>query len=514
MGKPSEPSSTAPEPRLDTPGALAQAQKLSEIGLMTAAVLHEIKQPLAGIKGYAQMLRDVSPLAQQRADLILQQVARIEHIVGSHRRLLQSDPADRKAVDLAALAAEAVALMEPKTRHHGAKIELKVPPQPVVVQAVESQVLQILVNLLANAIDAVSQTRSTPRTVEVVVRDAPPEVLVADQGPGVPEGARAQLFTAFFTTKGAGAGTGLGLYISRTLAQANGAQLEHVTPAMAALQATTVFRLRFTPAAAKYRPSVLVVDDEKVICELFTSLLEPEGIELHIALNGEQAIRLIEQRRFDLVVSDKNLPGATGLEVARAVRARWPSCPVILMTGYASVETAQEGLEIGLVDYLEKPFDDIGEVRRRIREALGPRREAPVAPEPAPAPRKASSRRVLIVEDRDDDAVKLGEAVSMAGGVPVISRSVDEALSQMASERPAGVILSLAIKDKGLTPESIRQLRQGSDGPLITLCEHPSLEQTIAAIRMGAAACLPRALASPQALAHELQRLLTLVKAG
>jgi DNA-binding response OmpR family regulator len=420
---------------------------------------------------------------------------------------LHSNATERKSVDLNAVAAEAVALAEAKTRQASVAVIITPTARPVFVEAVESQLLQILFNLLSNAIDAVSLGQSARRQVEVVVRE-PAEVLVADQGPGVPSSVLPHLFSCFYTTKAPGAGTGLGLYISRSLARANGALLEHIPAAAVGLTAGAVFRLRFASEqpALTGRPSVLVVDDETVVCELLTSLLEPDGIELHVALSGDQALRLLEKRRFDLVITDKNLPGVSGLEVARAVRSRYPDCPVMMMTGYASVESATEGLSLGLLDYIEKPFEDIGELRRRIREALRARLEAPVAGKSLP------SRRVLIIEDQPGDAVKLGEAVTMAGGVPVIAGSISDALSRLATERPAGVILSLSIKDKALLPESVRKLRQGADGPLITLCEQPSLEQTVSAIRMGAAACLPRLLASPQALARELKHLLLFPK--
>lgn len=259
------------------------------------------------------------------------------------------------------------------------------------------------------------------------------------------------------------------------------------------------------PQAAKR--SILVVDDEEVMRSLLVSLLEPEGYAVHLAESGDQALQLIAKQRYDLIISDKNLPGsATGLEVARAARARHLDTPVILITGYASLETAQEGLEIGLVDYIEKPFDDIAEVRRRVREVLEDRR----LPQPPSAPVPAEERPlVVVVEDRAEDAAKIGEAVSMAGGRPKVVPGVVQALGIVSTERAAGVVLSLDLQEGTPSRESLRQLRACADA-LVTVSERTSMEQTVVAIRLGASACMPRALASAKALAKELARLFPL----
>lgn len=483
------------------PAALAHLQKLAEIGLMTSSLLHEIKQPLAAIKGFAQMLREAGESPTPPLDSMLAQIERMERLIANHRRLLQAGGQPSR-FDLCAVAATAARLLEPRARQVGTRIEQRLPDRPVFVQAREAQVLQILVNLVANALDALAGCPR--RTVELLVagEQASAEILVADSGAGVSAAIAPRIFEPFFTTKGPDSGTGLGLYISRALAEANGARLELVRPAEVGLAARTAFRLAFGAQVdrPKRRRSVLVVDDEEVVCSMLASLLGPEGLDVHLALSGEEALRLLEQHDFDLVLSDKNLPDVSGLDLARAVRRRMPECPVMLMTGYPSVETAQEGLELGLLDYLEKPFDDIAQVRSRIREALNP----PPAPAAAPRPR---TRRILVVEDRPDEAVRLGEAVSAAGGMPVVARSVDQALAQLLAPGADGVVLSLDLRDRSLSPEAIRTLRKSANG-LVAVADSPSLEQTIAAIRMGAAACLPRALASLETLSREVSKLL------
>ncbi len=486
---------------------LLQTQKLAELGLMSSALLHELKQPLMGIKGFAQLLQE-GP-GREKAEQILAQVERLEQLIASHRRFLHADASRTEQVELRQVVNDALEVLGPRLRASGATLESELPEAPVRVPAVAPQLTQILLNLLSNALDAVAQAGSSRIRLRLTAQSGTAELLIADDGPGIPPHVAEQLFAPFFTTKGPEKGTGLGLFISRSLAESNGATLELVPPSVARIDAKTVFRLRFgepkfDPQPVPARKTVLVVDDEEVVRSLISELLQSEPLDLQFAETGDAALQLLAKRTFDLVLTDKNLPGATGLEIARAVRQRSSTCPVILMTGYPSLETAQEGLAIGLIDYLEKPFDDIGLVRKRIREALQG------TPPPSRPVEKVPNRRVLVIEDRNHDAMKIAEATTMAGGIATVVGTLADAMRQLETGGAAGVILSLDLRDKELTPAGIRELKRKAGGAVVTLCDHPTLEQTVAAIRMGASVCLPRALASPQALSKELKKLLTL----
>jgi two-component system response regulator PilR (NtrC family) len=139
--------------------------------------------------------------------------------------------------------------------------------------------------------------------------------------------------------------------------------------------------------------SILVVDDEPVVQDAVRWLLRSQGYDVDIARNGEEALSRIAQQEFDVVVSDIKMPGLNGLAVLERSRALKPNLSVILMTGYASVETAIEALRLGAIDYLRKPFelDDLTlSVERALRshrsaETSRPRPPAAVAP-PAATP--------------------------------------------------------------------------------------------------------------------------------
>jgi two-component system response regulator HydG len=103
-------------------------------------------------------------------------------------------------------------------------------------------------------------------------------------------------------------------------------------------------------------PRVLIVEDKESLLRLLEKILAP-GHQLTSAADGAQALRLVGENEFDVVLSDIRMPGADGFEVLRAVKARAPRTEVVLMTAYASVPKAVEAMKLGAYDYLTKPFD-------------------------------------------------------------------------------------------------------------------------------------------------------------
>jgi DNA-binding response OmpR family regulator len=114
---------------------------------------------------------------------------------------------------------------------------------------------------------------------------------------------------------------------------------------------------------------VLVVDDDKDTRILVVDILEGDGYQVHSCPTGEQALEILGEASFDLILSDIKMPGITGIELLRHVRKSGLSTMVILMTAYASVETAIQALRGEAFDYLIKPFS-LPEFRQRVRQAV------------------------------------------------------------------------------------------------------------------------------------------------
>src|SRR6476659_1847009 len=101
---------------------------------------------------------------------------------------------------------------------------------------------------------------------------------------------------------------------------------------------------------------VLVVDDDPVIGESFDRVLTPRGYAVIHAANGEQALERLAAEDYDLVYTDIKMPGVSGIEVARRVRASRPWLPVVIVTGYGSAENQARAKEIGVAAFLDKPL--------------------------------------------------------------------------------------------------------------------------------------------------------------
>ena len=118
---------------------------------------------------------------------------------------------------------------------------------------------------------------------------------------------------------------------------------------------------------------VLVVDDEPSVVEVFREFLSGEGYELSVAASGEEALRLIPELKPDIVLTDINLPGLSGLEVMRFAKSVDPEVAVIVVTGYASASTAIDALRQGAYDYVTKPFD-LDDVHQIVERGVANRR--------------------------------------------------------------------------------------------------------------------------------------------
>jgi CheY-like chemotaxis protein len=176
---------------------------------------------------------------------------------------------------------------------------------------------------------------------------------------------------------------------------------------------------------------VLVVDDEVVVLTVLREILRRGGYRVTTAASAEEAIDLMHKRHFDLVLTDKNLPGASGLEVLRVARTLDPQPAVVMITGYSSYDSAVEALDIGAQDYIEKPIRDVEALRFRIRRALS-RRDEQLARAQASLrvdqDRKGEKGRVLVVEVEGPRRHLIAEFLGRAFNVTAAANG-DEALA-------------------------------------------------------------------------------------
>jgi len=100
----------------------------------------------------------------------------------------------------------------------------------------------------------------------------------------------------------------------------------------------------------------LVIDDEQIVLDSVSKILKSENYEVKVSLSGRQGLNLAIQKQYDIVLTDIRMPDIGGMRVLRDIKRAKPSLPVVMITGYASVQSAVQAMKLGATDYLEKPF--------------------------------------------------------------------------------------------------------------------------------------------------------------
>jgi hypothetical protein len=245
------------------------------------------------------------------------------------------------------------------------------------------QLLQVIINLALNARDAMpdggtltitTAATNLPAGIEAADGGTIPvgqyaTLQVSDTGLGMDEALRTRIFEPFFTTKLIGHGTGLGLAaVLGVLGQNHG--FIRVTSAPQMGSTFTVYLPATSEQPARRRPrrvghaektaasaTVLVVDDEDAVRSIAATILQREGYRVLQAPDGNKALELIERLGPPhLLLTDMKMAGLSGVELARRVQERWPTVPIIFMSGYSSDELALQGAPILSARLLTKPF--------------------------------------------------------------------------------------------------------------------------------------------------------------
>jgi len=118
------------------------------------------------------------------------------------------------------------------------------------------------------------------------------------------------------------------------------------------------------------KASFLIVDDEQEVCNFFSYLLKQKGYRVITANSGTEAMEIIAENHFNTALVDLKLPDANGLDILKAIKGRQPDCEVIIITGYSTVKSAVEAIQLGALDYVEKPFVDINEMEALLDKSL------------------------------------------------------------------------------------------------------------------------------------------------
>ncbi|MBI5548708.1 MAG: hybrid sensor histidine kinase/response regulator [Deltaproteobacteria bacterium] len=538
---------------------LVQTAKLAEVGMAFAELVHELRQPLSSISGFAQLLSPASKHEELADGLreILHQCGRMETMLEGLRRFLRAgdDPDGQAATKVRELDVEealrASVALAPKMPP-GVQLEVQISPDLGKVVSEAQPFSQVILNLLANARDA--QAAKGPGTVLLMAEREGDgvSVVIADEGTGIAPEFTGRLFEPFATTKGE-AGTGLGLYICQELLATWGAEITLLSPPPRPYVTAFAVRLRSARAsttpvgrqdgldglrtqlaervvALKASQSVLVVDDEPGVRRVLRVLVSAdEGLEVTEAGDGHEALELLQRSPVQVLIADNGLPGMTGLEVVRQAIAGGRAAEAIALTSLPSPETVVEALNAGACGYLLKPVEDAQALRSCLRGALARDRMRqlvaalgsdlrPWADRALAAAREARASRALIealeiLARRLEGPARVGvvaekaliSPLALAGHRAEGPWELPRALSAAA----AGEIEALVLGEGPEAADAAAFARMVLDGPwppaLIWALEPGGFDQTLALLEAQVAAVVRRPVDLP-ALAAAVSR--------
>jgi signal transduction histidine kinase/CheY-like chemotaxis protein len=374
---------------------LLQTEKLASLGQMISGIAHELSNPLTSILGYAQRML-ARPDASPRTEEIHQIYQEAERAGAILRQLLlnaRETVPERRLVSLNQIVMRALELQRFSLAAEKIRVEMDLDPALPFVDGDPGQLQQVLMNLVANAQQALEQFGEggiiRMRTRRIAERRVLLEV--EDNGPGIPPAIQARIFDPFFTTKPAGVGTGLGLSIVLSVVREHGGQIrvqsppqggatfqvelpaaserqqaESRSPVLVGRKAAPLPPAAFSADAEPHAPTfesreganVLVVEDEPTVARLIADVLEDEGMRVTVLLDGREALESAKRESFDLVICDMKMPGLDGQHFYRSLdRAGNPLRERFLfVTGDIIGAQTREFLERHRLPHVAKPF--------------------------------------------------------------------------------------------------------------------------------------------------------------
>lgn len=376
---------------------LRQVQKMEAVGCLAGGVAHEVNNMMTIVTGYCEiLLRRLAPGDQGReiAAQIKQAGDRTAEIAHQLLAVSRKQPINPVALDLNAVVGGVVKMLRTLVGEDVAVVTC-LEPCLGAVKADQGQIEQVLINLAANARDAMRDggtltVQTANRTVTVNSERAPPGqapgpyvlLSVRDSGCGMEAATKARLFEPFFTTKELGKGTGLGLAVVHGIVEQSGGHIE-VESAPGQGSTFFIFLPRCQPAAPLHKSAlgtrrvqqgtetVLLVEDEAAVRHLARLALETAGYHVLEAAGGEDALTKVGQYTgpLHLLLTDLVMPEMSGIQLADRLASLRPDLRVLFVSGYPNEERSARGLRDCDVAFLQKPFTPVSLVEK-VRSVL------------------------------------------------------------------------------------------------------------------------------------------------
>jgi PAS domain S-box-containing protein len=371
-----------------TQNQIIQQERLRALGQMASGIAHDFNNSLMPVMGFAELLLSSPGILDDKKkttgylETIRTAAKDASSIVGRLREFYRSNENSDVfvPVDLSHLARQAVSLTQPKWKGQAnAKgVEIQVREELAQVPKIsgdESALREVMTNLIFNAVDAMPKGGTI--TLRTRCENGRAFLEISDTGTGMSEDVRQHCLEPFFTTKGDG-GTGLGLAMVFGIVQRHEGTIDLQSRVGEGTTFILGFAVRTESAAAlmaktAQMPSqqalrILLVDDEPQVREVLAAFLENDGHDVRGVDNATEGLRCFGEEKFDLVITDKAIPGMSGDQMALEIKKLSPRTPIVLLSGFNS--GAEEERIPGIDVVASKPIT-MPALRKAIRKAMG-----------------------------------------------------------------------------------------------------------------------------------------------
>jgi len=361
--------------------------RLASIGEVAAGIAHEINNPLTGVIGFAQMLRqmDVPEDFKEAVEVIDDGAKRTAGIVDKLLTFARRNKPEKEYVDINSVVMSAIDIRAYEMRTNNIEITTKLVPNLPQTMANVGQLQQVFLNIIINAEQAMAAAHEGG-TLSIKTERANDSIRVsiADNGPGISKKNIGKLFDPFFTTKDSDGGTGLGLSISYGIIKEHGGTIRAKStlgkgttfiidlPVLTAIDKTAMDEPDSQEPENVTGAKILVVDDEPNICRVLDRLLTREGHDVETTSNAQMALKRLNGTKYDLILLDIKMPGMNGIEFYNHMKDIAPSLQrkVVCITGDVISARNKAFLEKAKIPCITKPFTVDGLIHK-VKLGLG-----------------------------------------------------------------------------------------------------------------------------------------------
>lgn len=363
---------------------LQHSAKLASLGTLGAGVAHELNNPLAGVKGFAQLISshgESTETIRGFATRIVQASERMQKTIEHIRRFASDSSRDEtEVIDIRKSIEDSMYLLQNRLRLLGIEVSLKLSENLKNIVGDSNEIENVFHNLFSNSIDAFEDLNDK-RARRILVKadnrdDESIRVTFKDNATGIPSSKMDQIFDPFFSTKPVGKGTGLGLSIVHGTIQKHGGTV--TCRSVEGKETAFTIRLPSTDREVEQKsvssskqglasrgildrlfsqkPRLLVVDDESIVLDIVQSFLD-SYFEVEAISDPLMALKILKTRKFDLILVDIKMPKMSGLEFMSKIPEKNKQTPTVALTGHArSDQEVEQAKKLGASAVVFKPL--------------------------------------------------------------------------------------------------------------------------------------------------------------